>query len=190
MCITLEKREVVYDTFCYGQPKAGIRATTTGDITNNLSMSGISDYSRMKELSFSLLTGQACALFGEVSFHCISLKGIDNELLKGKYDKKLASLHAKYDKKQYQYTGLQERYKTMKTSLDAKRRKYYQQVKSVRSSYKEQLAEAKLESRIRKNYGQLLQAGLKKNRYMVRKDSHIAFIQTLLDANMAALQSE
>jgi len=142
----------------------------------------------MKELRLSLLTGQACVFFGDVSFDCITVKSMLDEKTKAKYDKKVASLQEKYAKKQRQYTGQVERYKTMKTSLDAKRKKYYNQVKTVRNDYKEKLAVSSLEMRIRKDYGSLLQKDLKDKRYIVRQHSDIALIQNLLEKNLAALK--
>lgn len=106
---------------------------------------------------------------------------------KAQYEKKILSLQKKYDKKQYQYTGLQARYKTTKSDLDAKRRKYYQQVKTVRASYKQKLALADLEKKIRKNYGKLLGSHLKKNRQIVRENSDVTFISSILNDNLTAL---
>ena len=77
----------------------------------------------------------------------------------------------------------------MKTSLDHKRRKYYQQVKTVRADYRGKLADTALEMKVRKSYGQLLQSDLKDNRYMVRQNSDIVFINSLLESNLAALKS-
>lgn len=110
-----------------------------------------------------------------------------DEKKKAQYEKKLASLQKKYDKKQQQYTGLQARYKKTKADLDAKWRKYYQQVKTVRASYKQKVALAELEKKIRKNYGKLLGSYLKKNWQIVREHSDVAFISSVLDANLTAL---
>ena len=67
-------------------------------------MSGASDFSRVSKLTFSLFTGEACVVFGTVTFDCLTVKPLMDEKTKAKYDKKLASLQAKYDKKQRQYT--------------------------------------------------------------------------------------
>ncbi len=64
----------------------------------------MSDFSRMKDLNLSLLSGQACALFDEAVFDCISLSSYTNEKTIAKYTKKVASLQLKFDKKQHQYT--------------------------------------------------------------------------------------
>lgn len=118
----------------------------------------------------------------------MSVKPLLDEKKKASYEKKIASLQKKYDKKQQQYTGLQERYKETKADLDAKRRKYYQQVKTVRNSYKAKLASSELEKKIRKNYGKILGSHLKKDRQIVRQNSDVAFIARLLDTNIAALK--
>ncbi len=188
-CITLEQHTVVYDTFCYGQPKAGHRITTTGDISDDPAFSGLQDLAWMKKVRLSILTGEACALFGDSSFLCIPTKGIIDPKKQEQYDMKLASLQKKFDKKSDQYATLQERYAKTKKELEAKRRKYYEQTKTIRASYKEKLSHASLENKLWKNYGWLLQSEIKKSRPVVRKESHITFLQSLLDTHLQALRT-
>lgn len=188
-CVSIQEGEFTHDTFCYGQPSADKLIGLTGNISDITPLTGKADLSRVSKLSLSLLTWEACMLFGDIRFDCVTVKPILDEKTKAKYDKKVASLQTKFENKQRQYTWLQERYKTMKSSLDLKRRKYYQQVKSVRADYKSKLTDAGIELKIRKNYGKLLQSNLKDNRYMVRQHSDIAFINTLLESNLAALEN-
>ena len=186
-CVTLQQGKYILDTFCYWQPKAWIWATQTGNLVETDILSGITDFDRMKYLRISLYTGEACGLFGDVLFSCTTVKPLMDEKTKAKYEKKILSLEKGYTKKQYQYTGLQERYKNTKTTLDAKRRKYYQQVKTVRSDYKLKLANANLEMKIWKNYGKLLQSHIKDMRYVVWQHSSMEMINALLEQNLDAL---
>lgn len=142
----------------------------------------------MKELHITLLTGQACALFGDSPFQCISVKSTMDEKSKAKFEKKISSLQTKLDKKTSLYTGLQERYRKSKTTLEAKRRKYYEQVKAVRNTYKGKVADAQLETKIRKNYGTLVQSYLKKSRPIVWQNTDMISLQSIMDSNIHALK--
>ncbi len=186
-CVSLQQENKLIDTFCYGQPKAGVRIGLTGDISEYVS--SWEALWRMRDLSLTLSGTQACALFGDALFNCLSFKSVLDADMKAKYDKKLASLQEKYENKQRQYTWLQARYSKTKESLEMKRRKYYEQLKALRSSSKNKLAESALEIKIRKNYGQLLQSQLKSNRYLVWQNTDIAHITNLLEKNIEALES-
>lgn len=74
----------------------------------------------------------------------------------------------------------------MKSTLDSKWRKYYQQVKTVRTSYKQKLADSTLELKIRKNYGKLIQSHLKDNWQNILEHSDIATINAILQDNIDA----
>ncbi len=113
--------------------------------------------------TFLPLPGQVCVLFGDIPFNCISINSLSDPLITAKYDKKVASVQKKLTNKTNQYETLDERYKKTKKQLEDKRRKYYLELKSVRSTDKEKFADSKREVKIRKTYGQLLQSDLKTN---------------------------
>lgn len=158
-------------------------------MSEDAGFSGLTDLARMKKIRLSFLTGEACALFGESPFLCIPTKGIVDPKKQAQFDKKLASLQKKFDKKADQYITLQARYTKTKKELEAKRRKYYEQTKTLRASHKEKLTLASLETKLRKNYGSLLHSQIKKDRPAVRQEADIAFLQSLLDANVKALKT-
>lgn len=148
----------------------------------------MADFSWMKELSLVVQTGQVCAFFGEASFLCQKLSPAMDARKQASYQKKIDIIQKKLDKKTSQYKTLQERYKMTKSTLEAKWRKYYQQVKSVRADYKAKLSSSQLEAKIWKNYDKIVQNYLKNNRAMVWQNPDIIALQELLTANITALK--
>ncbi len=143
----------------------------------------------MKQLRLAVQTGQVCAFFGETPFSCQDLSPALDAKKQASYQKKIDSLQKKFDKKTSQYKTLQERYKKTKETLEAKWRKYYQQVKSVRTDYKTKLSASQLETKIWKSYDKIVQNYLRENWAMVRQNPDIVALQELLDANIKAMNS-
>lgn len=127
-----------------------------------------------------------CALFGNTPFSCLSISSLSGFAKSKKYEKKIISLHKKLDTQKNQYISLKEKYKKTKLTQDVKTKKYSQQLKKLRNSYKEKLFQANLTMKIWKNYTTTLHSYLKKSRPIVVQNRSFTILQDLLYRNLTA----